>query len=69
MDRLGSLPLAVAVAVHQAVRSVLPLAAEPVEITAGPGGVKLSEQALDVGTLGHGLAQWSNVRMSAPIRR
>lgn len=32
MDRLGSLPLAVAVAVHQAVRRVLPLAAEPVEI-------------------------------------
>lgn len=32
MDRLGSLPLAVAIAVHQAVRSVLPLAAEPVEI-------------------------------------
>ncbi|ENN85947.1 putative biotin transcriptional regulator bifunctional protein [Rhizobium freirei PRF 81] len=32
MDRLGSLPLAVAVAVHQAVRAVLPLAAEPAEI-------------------------------------
>ncbi|WP_184357436.1 biotin--[acetyl-CoA-carboxylase] ligase [Rhizobium sp. BK602] len=32
MDRLGSLPLAVAVAVQQAVRSVLPLAAEPVEV-------------------------------------
>ncbi|NLR95719.1 biotin--[acetyl-CoA-carboxylase] ligase [Rhizobium sp. P38BS-XIX] len=32
MERLGSLPLAVAVAVHQAVRSVLPLAAEPAEI-------------------------------------
>ncbi len=32
MDRLGSLPLAVAVAVHHAVRSVLPLAAEPAEI-------------------------------------
>ncbi|WP_184701808.1 biotin--[acetyl-CoA-carboxylase] ligase [Rhizobium lusitanum] len=32
MDRLGSLPLAVAVAVHQSVRSVLPLAAEPAEI-------------------------------------
>ncbi|AYG65849.1 MULTISPECIES: biotin--[acetyl-CoA-carboxylase] ligase [unclassified Rhizobium] len=32
MDRLGSLPLAVAVAVHQAVRGVLPLAAEPAEI-------------------------------------
>lgn len=32
MDRIGSLPLAVAVAVHQAVRSVLPLAAEPAEI-------------------------------------
>ncbi|MFS8045004.1 biotin--[acetyl-CoA-carboxylase] ligase [Rhizobium sp. BR 314] len=32
MDRLGSLPLAVAVAVHQSVRSVLPLAASPAEI-------------------------------------
>ncbi|MGZ9720582.1 biotin--[acetyl-CoA-carboxylase] ligase [Rhizobium miluonense] len=32
MERLGSLPLAVAVAVHQAVRAVLPLAAEPAEI-------------------------------------
>ncbi|MDE1992917.1 MAG: biotin--[acetyl-CoA-carboxylase] ligase [Rhizobiaceae bacterium] len=32
MDRLGSLPLAVAVAVHQAVRSVLPAGAEPVEV-------------------------------------
>lgn len=32
MDRLGSLPLAVAVAVHQAVRAVLPLRPEPVEI-------------------------------------
>jgi BirA family biotin operon repressor/biotin-[acetyl-CoA-carboxylase] ligase len=32
MERLGSLPLAVAVAVHQAVRRVLPLASEPVEV-------------------------------------
>ena len=32
MDRIGSLPLAVAVAVHRAVRSVLPLTAEPAEI-------------------------------------
>ncbi|MDL2400845.1 biotin--[acetyl-CoA-carboxylase] ligase [Rhizobium mayense] len=32
VNRLGSLPLAVAVAVHQAVRSVLPVAAEPVEV-------------------------------------
>jgi BirA family biotin operon repressor/biotin-[acetyl-CoA-carboxylase] ligase len=32
MERLGSLPLAVAVAVHQAVRAVLPLAAKPVEV-------------------------------------
>ena len=32
MDRLGSLPLAVAVGVHQAVRGVLPLAAEPAEV-------------------------------------
>jgi BirA family biotin operon repressor/biotin-[acetyl-CoA-carboxylase] ligase len=32
MERLGSLPLAVAVAVHQAIRTVLPLAAEPVEV-------------------------------------
>jgi len=32
MERLGSLPLAVAVAVHHAVRSVLPLAAETAEV-------------------------------------
>lgn len=32
MERLASLPLAIAVAVHQAVRSVLPPGAEPVEV-------------------------------------
>jgi BirA family biotin operon repressor/biotin-[acetyl-CoA-carboxylase] ligase len=32
LDRLGSLPLAVAVAVHQAVRAVLPPDAEPLEV-------------------------------------
>ena len=32
MERLGSLPLAIAVAVHQAIRRVLPLGAEPLEI-------------------------------------
>src|SRR6478752_4929232 len=31
MERLGSLPLAIAVAVHQAVRRVLPHTAEPLE--------------------------------------
>lgn len=32
MERLGSLPLAIAVAVHQAIRRVLPLGAEPLEV-------------------------------------
>ncbi|OCJ03604.1 biotin--[acetyl-CoA-carboxylase] ligase [Rhizobium sp. AC44/96] len=32
MERLGSLPLAIAVAVHQAVRAVLPASAEPLEV-------------------------------------
>lgn len=32
MERLGSLPLAIAVAVHQAVRAVLPFGGEPVEV-------------------------------------
>jgi len=32
MERMGSLPLAIAVAVHQAVRMVLPPAAEPLEV-------------------------------------
>jgi BirA family biotin operon repressor/biotin-[acetyl-CoA-carboxylase] ligase len=32
MDRLGSMPLAVAVAVHQAIRSVLPPSSEPAEV-------------------------------------
>lgn len=32
MERLASLPLAIAVAVHQAVRSVLPAGAEPLEV-------------------------------------
>ena len=32
MERLGSLPLAIAVAVHQAIRSVLPAGAEPLEV-------------------------------------
>lgn len=32
MERLASLPLAIAVAVHQAVRNVLPLGAEPLEV-------------------------------------
>ena len=32
MERLASLPLAIAVAVHQAIRSVLPLGAEPLEV-------------------------------------
>ncbi|OWV98534.1 biotin biosynthesis protein [Rhizobium sp. R72] len=32
MERLGSLPLAIAVAVHQAVRHVLPHTAEPLEV-------------------------------------
>lgn len=32
MERLGSLPLAIAVAVHQAIRMVLPPGAEPLEI-------------------------------------
>ena len=32
MERLGSLPLAVAVAVHQAIRRVLPPGAEPLEV-------------------------------------
>ncbi|KQV82758.1 biotin--[acetyl-CoA-carboxylase] ligase [Rhizobium sp. Root1220] len=32
MERLGSLPLAIAVAVHQAVRAVLPVSAEPLEV-------------------------------------
>lgn len=32
MERLGSLPLAIAVAVHQAIRMVLPPSAEPLEV-------------------------------------